>query len=107
MARTALHSPRLALTANSAPTHPPETSGGDPKPVRLDHIAPDLAMVHLDRHRIDWADLIKSDGDNKPMAEGKLFFPLPPPALALSSRHSSHSTLDRSLTFLSFLCRVP
>jgi hypothetical protein len=103
----ALHSSRQARpasrTANT--THPPETSGGDPKPVRLDHIAPDLAMVHLDRHRIDWADLVKSDSDNKPMAEGKLFSP--PRALALSSRHSSHSRLGRSLTFFSFLCRVP
>jgi len=30
---------------------------GELKPVRLDHIAPDLAMVHLDRHKIKWSDL--------------------------------------------------
>jgi hypothetical protein len=29
--------------------------------VRLDHIAPDLAMVHLDRHKIKWSDLEKEE----------------------------------------------
>ena len=40
----------------------------EPKPVRLDRIAPDLAMVHLDRHKIKWEDLQKEEG--KPMGEG-------------------------------------
>jgi hypothetical protein len=43
---------------------------GEPKPVRLDRIAPDLAMVHLDRHKIKWEDLHKNE--DKPMAEGTL-----------------------------------
>lgn len=42
---------------------------GDPKPVRLDHIAPDLAMVHLDQHKIKWSDLDKQDAT--PLGEGK------------------------------------
>ena len=29
--------------------------------MRLDHIAPDLAMVHLDRHKIKWSDLEKEE----------------------------------------------
>jgi hypothetical protein len=34
---------------------------GEPKPVRLDRIAPDLAMVHLDRHKIKWSDLEREE----------------------------------------------
>lgn len=41
--------------------------GGRPKPVRLDHIAPDLAMVHLDQHKLEWSDLEKEE---EPVAEG-------------------------------------
>jgi hypothetical protein len=49
----------------------------EPKPVRLDLLAPDLAMVHLGSHKIKMRDLHK---DEVPIGEGMETLPLPPSA---------------------------
>lgn len=72
-------------------------NGTDPKPVRLDQLAPDLAMVNLSSHKIKWRELHK---DPTPLGEGKkalfplernLFSTAPPSLLILISVHNLSS----------------
>jgi hypothetical protein len=44
-------------------------TGAEPTSVRLDSAAPDLAMVHLDNHKIAFVDLTKEE---TPIGEGTL-----------------------------------
>lgn len=55
------------LTSASLSLNHPVGSNGEPKPIRLDLLAPDLAMVHLSSHKIKKSDLRK---EPVPLGEG-------------------------------------
>jgi hypothetical protein len=58
-----------------------EDKSAEPTAVRLDSAAPDLAMVHLDSHKIAFCELEKEE---PPIGHGTL--PSPPPFPPLGMR---------------------